>query len=69
MIKKLVAGGLLGLGMLVATAAPAFADTYSGLWYRDGRACDIAALGAQATGHTGAYCWQDSVGVYELWWK
>jgi hypothetical protein len=41
-MKKLVVTGLLGLGRLVATAAPAApasADTYSGHWITDPFKC------------------------------
>jgi hypothetical protein len=38
-MKKLVVTGLLGLGRLVATAAPASADTYSGHWITDPFKC------------------------------
>lgn len=70
MNKRLVAAGLLlGLGVFFAAATPASADTYSGYWYLGDQACEIAALGAQAAGHTGAYCWEDPNGCWELWYK
>ncbi|MFE0027486.1 hypothetical protein [Amycolatopsis sp. NPDC059021] len=68
-MKKLLVAGLLGFGALVATAAPASADTWSGHWYTSEFACNVAATGAQAAGHAGAYCWKDANGYYELWYK
>ncbi|MFD9888556.1 hypothetical protein ACFWY9_04410 [Amycolatopsis sp. NPDC059027] len=67
-MKKLIVAGLLGFGALVATAAPASASVWSGLHYSSEYACNVAALGAQASGHTGVFCTRDPQGYYLLWW-
>lgn len=71
MIRKIVTGALVGLGLLVATAPSASAATwyYTGYWYYSAAACEQgyrALVGGNPVDRPHE-CRYNPVGVYELW--
>ncbi|GAA3357534.1 hypothetical protein [Saccharopolyspora gregorii] len=72
-MKKLATGAALGLGLLLATAAPAAAAgyVYTGKWYDTAAACEKAWSDAHGGGGGTALPHQcrhnAAANVYELW--
>jgi hypothetical protein len=71
-VRRMIITAVLGLGVLVATAAPAAAAgwTYTGYWYKTAAACEKAwqdAHGGPNNPTPPHQCRYNAVGVYELW--